>query len=110
MLAVAWHQVLQLDARCSDTVAEIWRWLVYVWGKSPVDRVNKDKLLICTNKCGGAEPLHLIATFMLAWPLSSPPGVQSPLRRLVPTPMDAPPSPLLDLSTVTPMSTYGSAA
>jgi ectoine hydroxylase-related dioxygenase (phytanoyl-CoA dioxygenase family) len=61
--------VLQLDKRRHEAiVAEIWQWLVQQWSLQPMaDRLE--------NTLNRVDPLHLIATLVMALPPASTPGV-----------------------------------
>lgn len=55
-------QVLQLDDTYTDCVNGIWTWLQTSWCP------GKYTASLLKNACGGADPLHLVATLLLALP------------------------------------------
>jgi len=66
-------QVLQLDARHDAIVADIWQWLLEEWAcKSVEEQLHND--------LGPADPLHLIATFIMALPPVSAPADAAAVR------------------------------
>ena len=64
-------QVLQLDDRHSGTVNKIWKWLHEEWsGKSIGAKLR--------NALDAADPLHLIATFIMALPAATADAAATP--------------------------------
>jgi hypothetical protein len=64
--------VLQLDPKSNEKVVDdIWRWLLKVWFSKAKKKGKSSKIEVSAlyqNSCGGAVPLHLVATLLMALP------------------------------------------